>query len=195
MYRLLYLGGAIFPMVAASTLMGPFLFSSCYMGGVLLFFFSCFWGFSGLAFSLIAACIFVVDAAFLSQMSLLLFLGISTCSSFIAASLDAQIEEIGSLEQKRLMTLLEEAKEDLALAASEIEALEKKSLLKDLEESVDQKHLLELLQKAQKHSLDLEQEVKNLEEMITSLSLFPVAKVPKKKNKEDTGQSFFALEF
>ncbi len=195
MFRLFYLGGAVFPMFAASTLMGPFLFSSCYMGGVLLFLFSCFWGFSGLALSLIACLLFVVDAQCFSHVEILLFLGISICSSFIAVSLDAQLEEASSLEEKRLIALLEEAKEDLALAVTEIEALEKKRLLKDLEENVDQKHLLELLQKAQKHSSELEQEVKNLEDTITSLSLFPLAKVSRRKPKEDTGQSFFALEF
>ncbi len=195
MHRFFFAAFVVFPMLSASALMGPFLFSSFYMGGVLLFLFSCFWGFSGLYLALLSYLLLILDPITNFNVQALLFFGICTFSGFLAAALDESQEKLSFLEQQRLSSLLEKAREDLALAKEELSNLENERLLRELEENSDQKQLMALLQKAQHHSLELELEVKNLEGMITRLSLFPVGKTTKKKIKEEKGQGFFAFEF
>ena len=101
-----YLAFSALPMIVSTALMGSFIFSPIFFGGVLFFLFSCLYGVPSLLFSFLGytALSFIEDYAFLLKLQPALFYFISLVSGFLVAVLSHRIEE-------REEALIQETKE------------------------------------------------------------------------------------
>ncbi len=90
-----YLAFSALPMIVSAALMGPFLFSPIFLGGILFFLFSCLYGFSTLFFSFVGYTVlaFVADQSFLLKLQPAVFFMISLVSGFLVAGLTRRVEE------------------------------------------------------------------------------------------------------
>ncbi len=124
-----YLAFSALPMIISAALMGPFLFSPIFLGGILFFLFSCLYGVSTLFFSFIGYTVlaFVADPGFLLKLQPVLFFMISLLSGFLVAVLTRRIEEKGEslkLEVEKLQEALSRQKNKTDLLFSKIRDIE-----------------------------------------------------------------------
>lgn len=204
-YLPLFYLASVLPMLLAAIFMGPFLLSYVFIGGILVFFFSCLWGFPGLE---IAALLFTLalllgDSSLFKQVQPVLFFLIAIVSSFTVVILQTYIEEIDELacderEEKilELTKALECLRSESLFVEQDLEALEKEVFLKEIEEDPNQTHLIHLLKQEQIYTQDLEQEICVLEMMITKMPFSPAQqRVRVKKIKQEKGEWFLPIEF